>query len=118
MSVSENIANEIVAILKKELPLYTDGLSMSTEPEEVMTPFSEATANDIVVLADDVEVSIDNDGNVNKAFVWLSVDGNEVCIDAVEKKVRVGDYVPVEVYYNDEDDVIGLYNELATGEYA
>lgn len=118
MSICENIANDIVSILKKELPLYTDGISMSTEPEEVMTPFREATANDILVLADDVKVSIDNDGNVTKAFVWLSVDGKEVCINAVENKVRVGDYAPFELYYNDEDDVIGIYNELATGEYA
>ena len=38
MSICENIAYEITSILEKELPLYTDGISISTEPEEVMTP--------------------------------------------------------------------------------
>lgn len=117
MSICENIAYEITSILEKELPLYTDGISISTEPEEIMTPFREANANDIAVLADDVIVSY-NDGMLTKAFVWLTIDGHTVCIDVVNCKVRVGDYVPFELEYNRNDDAIGLYNELATVDYS
>ena len=117
MSVCETIAHEIVGIIKKEIPLYTDNVSMSTEPEEIMTPFREATANDIAVLADDVTVDFSND-TLSQALVWLSVDGREVCIDVMNCKVRVGDYVPFELAYNRNDDVIGLYNELSTGNYS
>ena len=80
-------------------------------------PFREANANDIAVLADDVIVSY-NDGMLTKAFVWLTIDGHTVCIDVVNCKVRVGDYVPFELEYNRNDDAIGLYNELVTVDYS
>lgn len=69
------------------------------------------------MLADDVTVDFSND-TLSQALVWLSVDGREVCIDVMNCKVRVGDYVPFELAYNRNDDVIGLYDELSTGNYS
>ena len=118
MSTHEEIANKVVAILKGDEALYTDGNILSTDknvfPAQDCTT---ANARDILLLSNDIDAPVYEDGTLDAADVWVDIDDEEVCIDVSNNTVHVGFYNPAELSYRTSDDVIGLYDELINGDY-
>lgn len=119
MSTYEDIANKVVGILQETTLLYTDGNTLSTDTTEfVAQSYTTANARDILALANDIDISFNEDTILETADVWVEIDGQEVCIDTFNNKVHVGFYNTAQVSYYTNDDVIGIYDELINGDYA
>lgn len=118
MSTHEEIANKVVAILKGDDALYTDGNILSTDKNKFSAQdCTTANARDILLLSNDIDAPVCDDGTLDAVDVWVDIDDEEVCIDVSNNTVHVGFYNPAEVSYRTSDDVIGLYDELINGDY-
>lgn len=118
MSIHEEIANKVVAILKGDDALYTDGNILSTDKNDFPAQScTKASARDILLLSSDIDVHVCEDGTLECADVWVDIDDEEVCIDVSNNTVQVGFYNSAQVSYRTSDDVIGLYDELINGDY-
>lgn len=118
MSIHEEIANKVVAILKGDNALYTDGNILSTDKNDFPAQScTKADAQDILLLSSDIDIHVCEDGTLECADVWVDIDDEEVCIDVSNNIVHVGFYNPAQVSYRTSDDVIGLYDELINGDY-
>ena len=118
MSTHEEIANKVVAILKGDDALYTDGNILSTDKNDFPAQScTKASARNILLLSSDIDTYVFGDGMLSAAEVWIYIDGEEVFIDVVNNTVQVGFYNPAQVSYRTSDDVIGLYDELINGDY-
>lgn len=117
MSTHEAIANKVVSIIKNQSPIFTDGNALSTNPAQLSALSRKANAHNILTLADELDVSFNEDGTLNTADVWLTIEDTEVCIDTLANKVHVGRYYPFELSYSTDDDALGLYDRLLDGDY-
>lgn len=118
MSTHEEIANKVVSILKEDTALYTNGNILSTDKNDFpVQDCTTANARDILLLSNDIDAPVYEDGTLDAADVWVDIDDEEVCIDVSNNTVHVGFYNPAELSYRTSDDVIGLYDELINGDY-
>lgn len=118
MSTHEEIANKVVAILKGDDELYTDGNILSTNKNKFPAQdCTTANARDILLLSSHIDAYVFGDGMLSDAEIWVDINGEDVFIDVVNNTVQVGFYSPAEVSYRTSDDVIGLYDELINGDY-
>ena len=118
MLTHEEIANKIVNVLKGNDTLYTDGNILSTDKNDFPAQYyTQAEARDIILLSNQIDTYKNDDGEVIDIELFVEINNEEVYIDLLNNKVTVGFYNSVEIPYRPQDDIIGLYDEITSGDY-
>lgn len=112
---SVRTVERLIGVLRSTECLYINELGFSFSPDTFFGKCRKAETHDIVRLADSINVERNKDGNILRADIRISVENGSAIIDALGHSIFFVGYRELDkVYYNETDDVIGLFKELKT----